>query len=164
VATPWRSCGAAPAASGYHCARWIRRRSWPRGVDDLRPVLSGGGVDQPPPLTLVVASMEDKDVGGVVAALAASVALRGARIIATGLDNARALPADRLAAVWRSALPGARVDIIEDPGAALDAALDPGEGSAAGAVVVAGSLYLVGDARRRLVDDPDLCDPEVPPA
>ena len=132
-------------------------------LDDLRPVLSGGDVDPPAPLTLVVASMQDKDVGGVVAALAGSVALRGARVIATGVDNARALPAAQLAAEWRSALPGARVEIIEDPGAALDAALDPGQGSSAGPVVVAGSLYLVGDARRRLVDDPDLRDPEVLP-
>ncbi|MEO5919327.1 MAG: Mur ligase family protein [Candidatus Limnocylindrales bacterium] len=133
-------------------------------LDDLRPVLSGGDVNQPAPLTLVVASMQDKDVGGVVAALAGSVALRGARVIATGVHNARALPAAQLAAEWRSALPGARVEIIEDPGAALDAALDPGQGSRAGPVVVAGSLYLVGDARRRLVDDPDLRDPEVLPA
>ncbi len=133
-------------------------------LDDLRPVLSGGDRAEPSPLTLVVASMEDKDVGGVAAALAGSVALRGARIIATGLANARALQADRLAAVWQAALPDARVESIDDPGAALEAALDPSQGFGAGPVVVAGSLYLVGDARRRLVDDPDLRDPEVPAA
>ncbi|MEO8463228.1 MAG: Mur ligase family protein [Chloroflexota bacterium] len=133
-------------------------------LDDLRPVLSGGDASEPEPLTLVVASMADKDVGGVAAALASSDALRGARIIATGLSVARALPADQLAAVWQAALPGARVESIEDPGAALEAALDPSQGVGAGPVVVAGSLYLVGDARRRLVDDPDLRDPEVPAA
>ena len=44
---------------------------------------------------------------------------------------------------------------IPDADAALDAAL----AGAAGPVVVAGSLYLVGRARARLVSDPWLADP-----
>ena len=42
--------------------------------------------------------------------------------------------------------------------AAPDAALERALGDAAGPVVVAGSLYLVGEVRARLVDDPALRD------
>jgi hypothetical protein len=45
---------------------------------------------------------------------------------------------------------------VTDAGAALDQAI----AAAPGPVVVAGSLYLVGEARRRWVDDPLLRDPE----
>jgi hypothetical protein len=45
--------------------------------------------------------------------------------------------------------------VEREPGAALDRAL----ATARGAVVVAGSLYLVGAVRARLVDDPLLRDP-----
>jgi hypothetical protein len=48
------------------------------------------------------------------------------------------------------------VRVAGDPDAALDLALASGRGP----VVVAGSLYLVGAARARLVDDPALRDPE----
>jgi folylpolyglutamate synthase/dihydropteroate synthase len=82
--------------------------------------------------------------------------VRAARIIATRVDLPRALPADDLAATWRRILPEARVEAIGSVETALDSALrDPG-----GPVVVAGSLYLVGEARRRWVDDPSLRDPE----
>jgi folylpolyglutamate synthase/dihydropteroate synthase len=50
-----------------------------------------------------------------------------------------------------------RVVTVADVGAALDTALASATGT--GPVVVAGSLYLVGDARARLVDDPALRDP-----
>ena len=50
--------------------------------------------------------------------------------------------------------------VIPDVDVALATALD----EAAGTVVVAGSLYLVGEARRRWVDDPSTRDPEVPDA
>jgi dihydrofolate synthase/folylpolyglutamate synthase len=118
-------------------------------LDDLRPFLAPG------PITLVTASMADKDVDGVVAALGAAEALKGARVVATQLDVPRALPADELAARWSQAAPGWSVQAEPDPAAALDRAIS----SAAGPVVVAGSLYLVGFARARLVDDPLLRDP-----
>ena len=60
-----------------------------RALDDLRPHLAAG------PLTLVAASMADKDVDGVVAALGAADALRGASVIATSVDAPRAMPAAR---------------------------------------------------------------------
>jgi dihydrofolate synthase/folylpolyglutamate synthase len=120
-------------------------------LDDLRPHLAPG------PLTVVVASMADKDVDGVVAALAASAALRGARILATAVDAPRAEPFEDLAARWRRHA-GSRVGAVVTV-ATVDEALDLALASAAGPIVVAGSLYLVGEARARFVDDPDLRDP-----
>ncbi|HYN70275.1 MAG TPA: cyanophycin synthetase [Candidatus Eisenbacteria bacterium] len=123
-------------------------------LDDLRPFLT----EPRQPLTLVVASMADKDVDGVVLALAASGSLQGAGIITTQVDLSRALPAEALAERWRSLVPAVRVESIPGVEAALERALR----EAPGAVIVAGSLYLVGEARRRLVDDPLLRDPEAP--
>ena len=120
-------------------------------LDDLRPFLQPGRV------TLVTASMADKDVDGVIRALAGSAALADATVITTSLGSARAMHADDLAARWRDEDAGAARTIIAepDPIAALElAARGPGP------VVVAGSLYLVGAARGHLVDDPDLRDPE----
>jgi hypothetical protein len=66
------------------------------------------------------------------------------------------MPAADLAAIWRAALPGADVRTAPTPDEALDLAFTAGPGP----VVVAGSLYLVGAARARLVDDPALRDPD----
>jgi dihydrofolate synthase/folylpolyglutamate synthase len=128
-------------------------------LDDLRPYLAGGGVAPPALLTLVHGSMADKDVDGVIAALGGSAALRGARIVATQVPGERALPAAELARRWRIARPDATITVVVDVGAALEVALAGAEGP----VVVAGSLYLVGEARRRWVDDPVLRDPGEPP-
>ena len=117
-------------------------------LDDLRPFLTDG------PLTLVTASMADKDVDGVVRALARSKAMAGATILATAVELPRAMPADELAERWRVLAPAVRsVASVADPAAALATALaEPGP------TVVAGSLYLVGAARAILVDDPGLRD------
>ena len=119
-------------------------------LDDLRPFLADG------PLTLVTASMADKDAAGVVAALSAAAALAGASVVCTSLALTRAMPAADLAAHWRAngAAPRA-IEVEPDPLAAVDRALE-----GPGPVVIAGSLYLVGMARAQLVDDPDLRDPE----
>jgi folylpolyglutamate synthase/dihydropteroate synthase len=108
-------------------------------------------------VTLVTASMADKDVGGVVRALAAATSLRGARVVATRVDLSRSLPAAELAAIWRSVGGDVtrKITIEPDPQAALDRAL----AGPPGPIVVAGSLYLVGAIRARLVDDPLLRDP-----
>ena len=126
-----------------------------QALADLRPYLAGGAASPPRPLVLVWASMADKDVRGVLAAVAASPAVADATIVCTTLDLPRALPAAALADAWRAAAPGGRVLIERDLAAALDLALATGDGP----VVVAGSLYLVGAARARLVDDPALRDP-----
>ena len=117
-------------------------------LDDLRPFLTDG------PLTLVTASMADKDVDGVVRALARSRAMAGATILATAVDLPRAMPADALAERWRVLAPAVRsVASVADPATALATAL-----AGPGPTVVAGSLYLVGAARTILVDDPGLRD------
>jgi dihydrofolate synthase/folylpolyglutamate synthase len=126
-------------------------------LDDLRPYLTGGDRGDPPPLTLVVASMADKDVDGIIRALQTAVSLRGARIIATQIHLSRALPAIALAERWRVLAPELGVEAIPDLDAALSRSLEVGSGP----IIVAGSLYLVGEARRRWHDDPLLHDPEI---
>jgi dihydrofolate synthase/folylpolyglutamate synthase len=123
-----------------------------QAIDDLRPFLASG------PITLVTATMADKDVDGLVDALAAAGAMRaaGTRVIATTVDAVRAMPADDLAARWRRQVPGvSSVTVAADPVAAVEAAI-----ATPGLTVVAGSLYLVGAVRAHLVDDPELRDPE----
>src|SRR4051812_15802802 len=112
-------------------------------LDDLRPFLSDG------PLTLITASMADKDVDGVIEALAGRAganALAAATVVCTtvpGMD--RALPADDLAGRWaritagvaahspdagRRAAHGRTSSIVvePDPMAALDRAIGSGHG------------------------------------
>ncbi|MEA2608629.1 MAG: dihydrofolate synthase / folylpolyglutamate synthase [Chloroflexota bacterium] len=121
-------------------------------LDDLQPFLADG------PVTLITASMADKDVDGVIAALLASKVLAGATVVCTGLDLPRAMSAPELAARWRAQRTGGTIVAEPDPIAAIDRAL-VGNGADNGPVVVAGSLYLVGAVRGHLVDDPDLRDP-----
>jgi dihydrofolate synthase/folylpolyglutamate synthase len=142
-------------------------RSLAAALDELRPLLRGARDDRGAgdvrgeadpagaPVTLVVGMMADKDVDGVISALRASSALAGARVVATAVPGGRALGADALAARWRAAGGEADVRVVPDPAAAIDRAV----ATADGPVVVAGSLYLVGAARARLVDDPELRDP-----
>ena len=129
-------------------------------LDELRPFMASG------PLTLVLGIMGDKDVPAVLAHLVRLVTQErdgAARIITTRVEDApRAMPAERLAEHWREAemATGRSAHaVIEtpDPEAALRTALAEGGG---GPIVVAGSLYLVGAVRARLVDDPRLRDPE----
>ena len=126
-------------------------------LDDLRPFL------QPGPMTLVTATMADKDVDGVIAAVATSAAIDGATVICTAVPGARAMPAEELAVHWKAGTGATRhgptrVLVEPLPLRAVDIALRE-----QGPVVVAGSLYLVGVARERLVDDPDLRDPASKP-
>ena len=118
-------------------------------LDDLVPHLAAG------PLILLTATMADKDVDGIVRALAGAAALAGATIICTRVDAPRALAPERLAAHWTTAVGGGTVRVEADPGAALDVALAAGSGP----LVVAGSLYLVGEVRKRLVRDRMFEDP-----
>jgi folylpolyglutamate synthase/dihydropteroate synthase len=99
--------------------------------------------------------MADKDVAGTVSAMSAASALAGAHVIATQVEGGRAMTAPELAAVWAADDPRLRVTAEPDVDLALDQALR----EARGPIVVAGSLYLVGQVRARLVDDPVLRDP-----
>jgi len=134
-------------------------RSLAAALDELRPEMRGAG-DGPAgaataPVTLVIGMMADKDLDGLIAALGTSRALAGARVIATAVPGARALRPETLAARWQAANPAGTVQVALDPAAAIDRAVTTAEGP----VVVAGSLYLVGAVRARLVDDPELRDP-----
>jgi dihydrofolate synthase / folylpolyglutamate synthase len=121
-------------------------------LDDLEPFLTPGQA------TLVTASMADKDVAGVVGALRGSPVIARARIIATTVEGPRAMAPGDLAAVWRGAGHGGPIDPARSPADALHDAFSAGSGP----IVVAGSLYLVGAIRGRLVDEPLLRDPPPP--
>jgi dihydrofolate synthase/folylpolyglutamate synthase len=90
--------------------------------------------------TLVASILADKDVDSMLRALAQ----RADTLVATRSSNARAIPADELAAIARPHF--ARVESIPEPHAARlrGIALAGPEG----AVLVAGSLYLLADLAR----------------
>jgi dihydrofolate synthase/folylpolyglutamate synthase len=126
---------------------------------ELRPLLSPG---RP---TLLLALMADKDIAGVLGQLSRSPSLASARIITTRISSPRALPAADLAAACRKLLPGAPGDAaeivaLEPVEAALEEALKTSRRES-GPLVVAGSLYLAGEVRGRLVNDPSLRDQPV---
>ena len=124
-------------------------------LDDLLPFLHGGSDPHPPPVTLLTAAMTDKDVDGMIRALATTRWVRDGRVICTEVAGGRAMPAAELARRWSAHLGAGRAHAVPDTAAALERALDGPEGP----VVVAGSLYLVGAVREILVDDPLLRDP-----
>jgi dihydrofolate synthase / folylpolyglutamate synthase len=132
-------------------------------LDDLRPFLNGGKAPRRSPITLVHGSMADKDVAGTVAALAGAASLENVQVIATQVAGERAMPANEVAERWRAEVRGVAVVPYPDLDAALGRALEVA-GSTGGPVVVAGSLYLVGEVRRRWLDDPMLRDPKEPAA
>lgn len=113
-------------------------------LDELRPLLSRG---RP---TLLLGVLRDKDVPAILAPLQASPALADVQVIATDVpDTPRALPAAELAAAWRGASPSSAqsvADVDEALGKAIELARRE-----SGALLVCGSLYLVGHVRGRLV-------------
>ncbi|GIW20931.1 MAG: hypothetical protein KatS3mg065_1227 [Chloroflexota bacterium] len=111
------------------------------------------GPDHSTPVVLLTATMVDKDVDGLVAALARATSLRGARVVTTTTGSERALPPAELADRWSRWLPDGIVRSVADPLRALDVALDLAE-ELDGPLVVAGSLYLVGLVRGALVGVP----------
>lgn len=134
---------------GAHNAAGMR--SLREALGELRPLLSAGRV------TLLTAASADKDVPAMLAELAASPAIAEARIIATTMSSPRTMAAADLGDAWRHTLERAgpaagTADIRADDD--WISALDDAVGAARaedGPLVVAGSLYLVGDVRGRLV-------------
>ena len=111
----------------------------PHGAHALAEVLRARG-DRP---VLVVAVSADKDVAGIVAALAPAVRA----VIATRYQQDRAMEPEALAAIFAQF--GATSASAPDLRAALAAA------AAYGApILVAGSLFLVGEARTLLLGAP----------
>jgi dihydrofolate synthase/folylpolyglutamate synthase len=122
-------------------------------VGELRPSLSQG---RP---TVLLGILRDKEVAAMVESLASEPSLRDARVIATRAPYpGRALEAAELAARWRHVVPASTPESIDPVAEALGQAIESAR-QEAGTLVVAGSLYLVGEVRGRLVDDPELQDP-----
>jgi len=101
----------------------------------------------PQGLPLVVGIMRDKDVHDILAPLLPLTS----HVVATSAPTPRALPAEELAARVRAAaerlgLATLKVDVDEDPLHAVDRAL-----AVADLVCVAGSIFLVGPLRERLL-------------
>ena len=90
------------------------------------------------PLPIVFAAMQDKDIDGLVRALAPSACA----FICTAVQSPRAAPTETLAARVRDIAPDVTVLTAATPAAALAAAAPFGQ-----PIVVAGSLYLAGEIR-----------------
>lgn len=93
---------------------------------------------------LVIGMLDDKDVEAAAAAIAPAVA----RAVVTEPPSPRAAPARRVAAALEAC--GVPVTVEREPMAALDRAL--GEAAPGQPVLVAGSLYLVGAVRGRVLE------------
>jgi dihydrofolate synthase/folylpolyglutamate synthase len=96
-------------------------------------------------IVMILAVSADKDVPALVGALAAPAA----RVIATRYQQDRALAADALAQVVREVYPELAVETAPDLAHAISAARGQGD-----LVVIAGSLFLVGEARTLLLNAP----------
>lgn len=109
------------------------------GARALAEYLADSGVA---PLPIVLAVMRDKDVPGIVSALAPAAS----HVIATSVGTPRALPAAALADEIRGIAPALATDAVDDPDAAVSTAL-----RLAPRAAVAGSIFLVGPLRDRLL-------------
>jgi len=146
--------GGEAIAAGLRDARWPARLEWlrvdthrllidaahnPAGAQALAEYLQASGEA---PLPMVLGIMEDKDVTGMLRAL-----LPVARsVIATQTESARAMPATALAEVIAGIDPQLPVHVEPRPDEAIRQAL-----ATAPAAVVAGSIYLIGPLRARLI-------------
>jgi dihydrofolate synthase/folylpolyglutamate synthase len=141
-------------ATGLRDVSWPARLEWlqfagnrllidaahnPDGARALAEYLATAG-SQPQPVVLAI--MKDKDVAGIVRALMP----HASRFVATTVQNRRALPAGELADQIRALAGSAPVDGIDDPEAAVRHAL-----AHADKAIVAGSIFLVGPLRARLI-------------
>lgn len=147
--------GAEAIVTGLAQARWAARLEWlrcsdgdllidaahnPAGAEALASYLEDAGVA---PLPIVIAAMRDKDVTGMVRALARVAS----RFVATEVAHKRSHTADALAQLLAQLAPGIAVEVERDPQRAVARAL-AGHGRA----VAGGSMYLVGPLRARLVE------------
>jgi dihydrofolate synthase/folylpolyglutamate synthase len=128
-----------------------------RALAAALPMLAGDR-----PVALVVSVVRDKDSAGVLAELAASAST----IIATQSSNPRSTPAPELAVAARAALARAgasKVNVQAVPDALLALNLARRYVGHGGLVVVAGSIFLVGEVRAHVlgeeVDPTPLSDP-----
>nr|MBP8275036.1 bifunctional folylpolyglutamate synthase/dihydrofolate synthase [Acidobacteriota bacterium] len=90
------------------------------------------------PLPMIFAAMQDKDIDGLIRALAPAASA----IICTRAQSPRAARPEQLARTIESLAPGLPVFASHTPAEALAAAAALGQ-----PIVVAGSLYLAGEIR-----------------
>jgi dihydrofolate synthase/folylpolyglutamate synthase len=95
------------------------------------------------PMPIVLAVMADKDLAGMVKPL---VPVASA-FVATTVPHSRARPADALAAALRVLAPKLPIDAEANAEAAVERALER-----SGRAVVAGSIFLIGPLRARLLE------------
>ena len=110
----------------------------PAGASALASYLrSLGG----PPPTLVFGAMRDKDVDGMLTVLLPAVG----RVIVTRPSNPRAADPEALASRIRALQPSLAVEVVASPGDAVARAA-----RTLALVVVAGSIFLLGDVMREI--------------
>ncbi|HJU44352.1 MAG TPA: folylpolyglutamate synthase/dihydrofolate synthase family protein [Vicinamibacterales bacterium] len=112
----------------------------PAGAAALASYLQDSGS---PKLPIVFAAMADKDLAGMIKALEPVASM----FVATTVPHARARPADQMAAEIRKHAGSVPVVAAPTPEAAVACALEH-----APKVVAAGSIYMVGPLRARLID------------
>lgn len=151
----------AAIAEGIAACAWAGRLEWlrdgagrevlidaahnPDGAAALADYLEGAG-----PYDLLFGALGDKVVDRMLPLLA-----RGARrIVLTRPPSPRAVDPRDWLELAAAAAPGAAITVVDEPAAALQAALDgAGDGAAGRPLVAGGSIYLIGELRRRLRED-----------
>jgi dihydrofolate synthase / folylpolyglutamate synthase len=154
VDTAGVSVAADHIVTGLRDVEWPARLEWlsvdgghvlldaahnPAGANALRAYLDAAGVA---PLPMVLAVMADKDVRQMVSALAPCASM----FVATTVASKRALTAEALAQTIAGVAPRVRVCAEPDADRAVNAALTEAE-----RIAVAGSIFLVGPLRARLI-------------
>jgi len=110
----------------------------PAGAAALASYLRSLGGPKP---ALVFGAMKDKDVDSMLAVLLPAIG----RVVVTRPSNPRAADPEELASRVRAIDPALPVDVVPAPRAAIDAA-----SKASPLVVVAGSIFLLGDVMQEL--------------
>jgi dihydrofolate synthase/folylpolyglutamate synthase len=141
--------------AGLRDVSWPARLEWLRLVDGAHVLIDAAHnpagaaamgrylVDAAiAPLPIVLGILKDKDVDALVGALAPYASA----VVATEVASPRALPAAELAACVERVRPALEVAVEPRPERALAAALAGG-----GPAAVAGSIFLVGPLRARLL-------------
>jgi dihydrofolate synthase/folylpolyglutamate synthase len=124
--------------SPHGCDLLIDAAHNPAGARALAAYVCSTGA----PMAMVVSIMRDKDVAGIVTALAPAVS----RFVVTNASSPRAIPAGELAQMIRRILPGLPCVAVEDVHEAVRTVCEPG-----GRAMVAGSIFLVGPLRALLL-------------
>jgi len=110
----------------------------PAGAAALASYLTNIGGERP---VLVFGAMRDKDVHGMLSALLPTVS----RMIVTRASNSRSADPEALAAEARAIAPSLDVEVSVSPAAAMATAW-----SSSSRIVVAGSIFLLGDVFKEL--------------